>query len=569
MRLFPLLLLFMAAIAAAQSADADKPARLEGHVVSITGESVKKATVVMQGSQFTEGQPLKNFTYLEISDSSGAFVFTNLAPGSYSLSAERTGFSAKATGPDSLQLRQRFTLTDGEVRRGVELKMVPLAAISGRVVDQEGDPIGDLMVAVMHAGYGGAGRVALATVNSALTNDRGEFRIGNLDAGRYYLAARQLRSQPLLATGEIRWNAGAPGVDVNTFYPSGLGFKDAAPVDLTPGTELRAIDIHMRRSRVYSIRGKIMDSTTGKPSTLGATILPKDDVEVGGFNFRTVNLRSPDGDFEVPGVLPGNYVIQTSPNNNQRLTCRTEVTVADSDVEGVVCSLSPAAEITGRISAENGDLAALLRTPEGRRPPPTTPRAALEEIDQNMSINGSPAKDDGTFTIENIAPAKYWVNMVALPQGTYVKSIRFGEQDVMNAPIDLTSGAGGKLDVVLSTKVASIRVQVRDGQGQPASPAMVVAWPKDLLGMNLQYGSKNAGVERDGTASLKDLAPGEYYVAAWDADATDPFVWQNPEFLAKIESHAKTVKLVESAQESVDLTLIPRDEIEAEASKLR
>lgn len=566
MRLLPLQLLFITAIAAAQSADADKPARVEGHVVSITGEPVKKATVVMQGSQYTEGQPLKRFTYVETSDSSGAFVFPSLPTGFYILSAERTGFSANATRPDE---RMQFPLSDGDVRHDIEIKMVPLAAISGRVVDQEGDPLSDLTVAVIHGGYGLAGRLLLATLNSAMTNDRGEFRIGDLDAGRYYVIVRKARNQPVRAVGEIRWDATAPGVDVNTFYPSGLGFKEATPVDLTPGAELRGIDIHMRRSRVYSIGGKIVDATTGKPSTLTATIVPKNDVEAGGFNYRNVTPRSPDGDFDLPGFLPGDYAIQVSPNNAQHLTCRSEVTVVDGDVDGVVCSLSPAAEITGIISAEDGDLAALLRTPEDRRPPPSTPRATLEEIDQNLTIAGSPSKDDGTFTIENIAPAKYWVRAIALPLGTYAKSIRFGEQDVMNTPIDLTSGAGGKLDVVLSTKVASIRVQVHDAQGQPASPAMVLAWPKVLLGMNLQYGSKNAGVERDGTASLKDLAPGEYYVAAWDADATDPFVWQNPEFLAKIESHAKTVRLAESAQESVDLTVIPKGEIEAEASKLR
>src|SRR5579862_4405547 len=172
MRLFPLLLLFMAAIAAAQSADADKPARLEGHVVSITGEPVKKATVVLSGSQFTEGQPLKQFTYIETSDSAGAFVFPSLPPAFYILSAERTGFSSKPIGPDSLDLMHRFQLTDGETRRGVELKMVPLAAISRRVVDQEGDPIGYVMVAVMHGGYSGAGRMALGTINSAMTYDR-------------------------------------------------------------------------------------------------------------------------------------------------------------------------------------------------------------------------------------------------------------------------------------------------------------------------------------------------------------------------------------------------------------
>ena len=89
-----LLALLAASFLAAQPADLAKNARLEGQVVSTTGEPVKNATLQLLGSaQQDQGQAPT--TYSQSSDNNGKFVFEALAPGTYRLLALKDGFSRR------------------------------------------------------------------------------------------------------------------------------------------------------------------------------------------------------------------------------------------------------------------------------------------------------------------------------------------------------------------------------------------------------------------------------------------------------------------------------------------
>src|SRR5256885_2860530 len=69
---------------------------------------------------------------------------------------------------------------------------VARAAIAGRVTDSFGDPAVNVIVTVESRGENGATRGA----GLAETDDRGEYRIGRLPAGRYVVS--EFRMDPLL-----------------------------------------------------------------------------------------------------------------------------------------------------------------------------------------------------------------------------------------------------------------------------------------------------------------------------------------------------------------------------------
>jgi protocatechuate 3,4-dioxygenase beta subunit len=77
-----------------------KPIRLEGRVVGLNGDPVRKANVRLQGSG--PAIPVQNSqgptSYLQTTDDAGKFVFDNVAPGSYTLSADKNGFLAARYG---------------------------------------------------------------------------------------------------------------------------------------------------------------------------------------------------------------------------------------------------------------------------------------------------------------------------------------------------------------------------------------------------------------------------------------------------------------------------------------
>src|SRR6185369_11487556 len=131
-------------IAAAQTPTPEaekKKIRLEGSVLSTTGEPVRKATLRLQSNGPAQpGQPPTAYT--ESTDNAGKYVFEDVAEGRYTLAAEKAGFvtqryGARATGSTGTVL----SLIQGVQLKDLNIKMTPQGVISGKVTDQEGDPL--------------------------------------------------------------------------------------------------------------------------------------------------------------------------------------------------------------------------------------------------------------------------------------------------------------------------------------------------------------------------------------------------------------------------------------------
>src|SRR6185503_4682933 len=76
-----------------------------------------------------------------------------------------------------------------QVLRDIKLEMAPTVAISGRVVDADGDPLGHASVLALEAGYKN-GRRVMSIVQAVHTDDRGIYELFWLPPGRYYVAAK-------------------------------------------------------------------------------------------------------------------------------------------------------------------------------------------------------------------------------------------------------------------------------------------------------------------------------------------------------------------------------------------
>ena len=112
MRWFPLALLLCASFADAQSDANQKTARVEGTVLSSNGDLIRKATVRLQGTASQPGQ--QPASYNETTDNMGKFVFDDVTPGRYTLSADKPGFAAGRYGARSnASPGTQFNLTAG------------------------------------------------------------------------------------------------------------------------------------------------------------------------------------------------------------------------------------------------------------------------------------------------------------------------------------------------------------------------------------------------------------------------------------------------------------------------
>ena len=132
--------------------------------------------------------------------------------------------------------------------------------------------------------------------------------------------------------------------------------------------------------------------------------------------------------------------------------------------------------------------------------------------------------------------------------------------------IDTTSGAGGTLDLVLSSKSADVTGSVQNDKGEARPGVMVTLWPK-IPDANPVAGVRPAMTDQNGGFQFKGLAPGDYFLAAWEDP--DPGIFQSPDFLSHFTSEATAITLSESAHETRDVKIVAADKVAAEVAKLQ
>ena len=116
------------------------------------------------------------------------------------------------------------------------------------------------------------------------------------------------------------------------------------------------------------------------------------------------------------------------------------------------------------------------------------------------------------------------------------------------------------LEIVLSSKPASISGTVRSSDGEALADVTVNAWAKDDPDI------RTARTDASGRFTLRNLAPGEYRVIAWES--IDRGVIENPAFRASFESQATVVTLQEGSTENTDLKVVTKAVSDTEVAKL-
>ncbi len=551
---------------AANIAPEDK-VHVTGTVVGGAHEPLKKATVRLEVIEST-GQAS---SYSETTDETGKFAIDDVAPGSYRLSAKKTGFvdgqyGARAPSAPGATL----TLKAGATLKDIEVALMPQGTIAGRITDQEGDPVARAPVTILKSGYSHGRKLIQDTANlRAQTDDTGRFRIGNLPPGRYYLKSEQMNQPPDLE----------PGVaDMPTFYPNAPELAGAAPIDVAAGTRVEGINIRLRRAHVYSVKGTVL--LDGTPVT---TLVEQKRISDGPFQPGSLHSVQ-NGALALSYVEPGSYTLSVLPSGFVPpaqpfvlgLTGHLDFTLKDSNLDGLVLTIEHGVELSGTFKLDGGDWQDLFTPPgtPGSMAPSATAQAtaqtklpfirlAADNSGRFLSPNRIDA--DGTFKLKPMAIGRYLLDITSLPTGTYVKSVRYGTLDVTNAPINVIGG-GGDLEILLSPKAGGITGVLRGSSGDPLYGMRVTAWPQNPNAGTVSGGIVSVYTDQNGTFTFAGLAPGLYHVAAWEE--IDAGLAQDAAFLQKFTGQAATVTVDESAQKTADVKVIPADTVAREAARL-
>jgi uncharacterized surface anchored protein len=494
---------------------------ISGRVYSLsTGAPLKKAQVRLAG----EGVNARLSEAATTTDAEGNFRFDHLGAGKYFLVADRNGY---LTYPGS---KVSCGSTD------VTIKMTPQAMIYGRVIDDDGEPVSNALVSVGRRTWIRGQRQA-QMVQGTTSQADGSFVLGNLSPGNYYLSAK----------GNMRPPQGEAFVE--NFFPNTTDLQSAAPIGVAAGADMRGLELRVRSVRVYTIRGKATNAS-GEDFNGGPLML----IHTTGLNHGSMqNAGTAGGVFEFRNVAPGNYVIQALPFRDApgggpaKLTAHVPVTVGEGDLEGVQVALTPGAEIPGSVKLGDSRFSQSL--------------SVMLEPSNGAGVDNNAQVRDGAFAFHSVAPTLYHVEIQNLLDGYCLKSMRFGGRELVRRELDLSAGGGGTLEILLSAKPATIGGTVRNSNGEPVADATVNVWTKDDPDIH------TARTDASGHFSLRNFAPGEYRVIAWEQ--IERGVIENPSFRAAFESQAAVVTLREGAEENVDLKLIPKSAGDAEVAKLQ
>lgn len=364
----------------------------------------------------------------------------------------------------------------------------------------------------------------------------------------------------------------AEGEYVPVYFPGTLDERRAGPIKVRAGQTVSGIDINLANSlvRTRRIRGRVIDGSTGNPTTASLQLIPQNPPAIPPI---PTGQAGQGGGFDMWGALPGaDYLVASGPTGTGLLP----VNVANADVNGVTLTMWPGQTIGGRIRvdgranvARDPDVAdvtiTLRRTPavnglpeasQGTRETLTRTqvgRFVASRVRDTGPWNTSDA--EGVFALRGVPPGDYAV-VVALKDDAYLESLRLGTRDVLETTIHVEGAVQGELDVVIRTTGGSIEGTAMTARREAARNATIVAVPQGpKRGRSDLF--KVTSADASGHFRLRGLAPGSYQVFAWEE--TESGAWRDQDFIQSFAGFAKLVNVDDGTRATVDVTLIADD----------
>jgi hypothetical protein len=543
------LALSVAAPALAQPPATDGPrpsASIAGHVTAAdTGRPIRGAVVSALSWE------VMRVPKTAATDAQGRFELTGLLPGRYELSTSATGYlplqllgggsrAGESLPPVDLEEGRRFDKAEIVLHR-------PLA-IEGRLLDEFGDPAPNMMVQVMRFEYA-AGRRRLMPASgrtgTRLTDDRGHFRVFGLPPGSYFVTA---------LAGAFAEGAGPSGF-VPTYYPGTADVSAARPVQVTLGESTPEITVPLVAGPTSKIAGTLLGGD-GKPVSRGTIMLMvRDSLRSAAFMVARAPTN-PDGSFTFRNVPAGAYTLQcwgppigSGGNLNASEFGSLPVALSGPDVTGLLVRTSRNWAARGRVVFEPGTAAP---------PPAQQVRVAGRPVEFDTApFAGGPnpvqMHDDYTFEILNLSGSWIIRADIQSPDWT-MKRVMLDGKDVTDTPLEFKDKDVDGLEVLLTTKNASVAGSVADGSGRPVGGYSVIVFAVDPA--RWTFPSRFIALGRpnqDGRFKIAGLPPEDYLVVA--VPALQGSEWQDPDYLESLRSFAQSLTLSEGEARTLDLKL--------------
>ena len=373
MRRWALLLAFLAGGPAAGQVQqgspvSSPPGAITGIVVdAVTGQPLAEATVSL-GRTTAVGLGFPRM----VTDAKGRFVYANLTPADdYFLGARKSGYEYTRYGwtapGQSLAINDiaRIAVGTGQLVEGIKIPLWRLPSISGRVVDERGEPVVGIAVRAFSTATI-AGHPQLVGSSLTTTDDRGWYSLPDLVPGKYAVCVLSVQSTVLASTTEtaavratgalVTGGIGADGaasvsgptLDMDgrrrlaitnfatppppgagesrayapLFYPGVNTAADATSIALGYGETKSGVDFQLRPVEAFRVAGRVQ----GVPAPgMLLRLMPAGSETLGFGSEAATTVIEGDGTFTFLNVPAGRYTLLALPSAVDFTTGSTSV----------------------------------------------------------------------------------------------------------------------------------------------------------------------------------------------------------------------------------------------------
>jgi len=535
------------------------------------GEAPPKGSAVIKGQVLTAGTgtPVRRAQVRASSmegrggsvtstDGNGNFEIKELAAGRYAVTVTKGGYVAGQFG----QRRPGdqgtpIELSDGQTAEKVNFVLSRGSVISGKIVDDGGEPVSGTTVQAMRYQFVGGSRRLVpggGEGGSDRTDDQGTFRLYGLAPGDYYVSANNRNNQ---FTGPGVTNTEAEGF-APTYFPGTPNISDATLVTVKAGQEMSAANFALIIARMARVRGRAMNSGGGPVTNAMIMLMPSDpNTAFGGMNMMNA-MAGADGSFQFANVAPGRYTLQVRPsgmtNTNSEMAALT-VNVGNEDIDNLIVATSVGAVARGVIVTDDGSVPTFKPDHVQIFPGPVDPMARTIMVGGQ---NQNRINEDFSFELNGLFDRLMIRASVA--QGTtpgwYLKSVFFDGDEITDSGMEFTPGRSyDGLQIVFTQKVTDFSGLVTDDRNRPVLDATVVIFPADP--QKWTFGSRfirSARPDTNGRYNFRAMPPLDDYliVAVQNLESGQG---SDPEFLARAKEDAKSFTLNEGETKNFDIKL--------------
>ncbi|MGJ5818718.1 MSCRAMM family protein [Paludibaculum fermentans] len=493
------------------------PGSLSGRVVdAATSEPLRESHVMLYGIGAAGGVRSAGV------DGDGQFSVSGLPPGRYYVQAVHPNY------PGPLGLPQTGTMAEvlpGKETRGLTVNLSPAGSVSGRVLDDGGEPLANCNLMLMQAPMG---QFPARSAAFGQTNDKGEFRLAPVAPDRYLL---QAKCQEVLPAENLLSVVGPEGFDPRetwqtAYYPDKLAGGAASAFGVAAGAEVK-VEFHMKPVTVSTITGVITAApgvTWNSPPML---LLLDTDGGDAAQQPVSVAMAGKNNTFRLTMVPPGSYRLTGTLQDRApeaAVSVELPVQVGATLPPPLTVQFQPALTIAGKVEDPRGDRSSqdgpgdmrIVSGPIGQPRPNIAPvkgSVMLTPARGNSPVGQRSAEvnaQDGTFQVFGVTPGRWRVRYQSYRGPSWLETVQYGDSLAQDQQIEVGQGAAGALRLILGGKPPTVKFELKDAPSiSGGSYWMVQAVPVQREGAGNQ--TFMVGGPTGQSTAANSLPPGRYH----------------------------------------------------------